>query len=64
MIDTLLFVVIVIIEFFVLFFEYDTWRMNKERYAERKTWRTAKQKQKLGQVAEKVEPHIVGPASQ
>jgi uncharacterized membrane protein len=64
MIDTILFFIIVLIEFFVLFFEYDTWRMNKERYAERKTWRVAKQKQKLGQVVEKVEPHIVGPASQ
>ena len=31
--------------FFVMFFEYDVWRMNKHRFDERAVWREQKRKQ-------------------
>jgi hypothetical protein len=39
--------------FFVMFYEYDVWRMNKDRFQERKKWREEKQKQKLKKLEEK-----------
>ena len=37
--------VIVLQGFAVCWFEYDVWRMNKDRYEERAIWRKQKQKQ-------------------
>lgn len=37
--------VIVIQGFFVMYFEYDVWRMNRHRFAERANWREQKRKQ-------------------
>jgi hypothetical protein len=37
---------IVLQGFFVCYFEWSVWSMNKERFTERKAWRLAKQKQK------------------
>src|SRR5258708_2666813 len=45
MIDTFLLIIIVMIGLGEVFFEYDTWRMNKERYDERRKWREEKRKQ-------------------
>lgn len=39
--------------FFVMFYEYDVWRMNKDRFLERKQWRLAKQKSQLKKVENK-----------
>ena len=36
---------IVIQGFFVMYYEYDVWRMNKHRFEERAAWREAKRKQ-------------------
>ena len=36
--------------FFIMFYEYDVWRMNKERYKERATWREQKRKQTIKKV--------------
>ena len=43
--DALALWVIVIQGFFVMYFEYDVWRMNKHRFDERAEWRQAKRKQ-------------------
>jgi len=48
--------VIVIQGFFIMFYEFDVWRMNKERYEERKQWRLAKQKQKSVEIAKEKSP--------
>ncbi len=37
--------IIVIQGFFVMYFEYDVWRMNRHRFEERASWREAKRKQ-------------------
>lgn len=37
--------IIVVQGFFVMFYEYDVWRMNRDRFEERKQWRDAKRKQ-------------------
>jgi hypothetical protein len=37
--------IIAIQGFAVCYFEYDVWRMNKDRYQERAAWRKQKQKQ-------------------
>jgi hypothetical protein len=37
--------IIVIQGFFVMFYEFDVWRMNKHRFEERAQWREAKRKQ-------------------
>jgi len=36
---------IVVQGFFIMYFEYDVWRMNKHRFEERATWREQKRKQ-------------------
>lgn len=46
--------------FFIMYFEYDVWRMNKDRFLERKKWREEKQKQKL----KKMEATSGGPGEQ
>jgi hypothetical protein len=51
--------VIVAQGFFVMFFEYDVWRMNKHRFDERAEWRQAKRKQ----ITKKVEASTTTPAS-
>ena len=33
--------------FFIMFYEYDVWRMNKHRFEERASWREAKRKQQV-----------------
>jgi hypothetical protein len=42
-------IVIVAQGFLVCFFEWDVWRIHRERFQERKKWRLAKQKQKVRQ---------------
>ena len=37
--------IIVVQGFFIMFYEYDVWRMNKERFKERAVWREQKRKQ-------------------
>jgi hypothetical protein len=37
--------IIVIQGFFVMFYEYDVWRMNRHRFEERAGWREQKRKQ-------------------
>lgn len=37
--------IIVIQGFFVMYFEYDVWRMNRHRFQERAGWREQKRKQ-------------------
>jgi hypothetical protein len=37
--------IIAIQGFAVCYFEYDVWRMNRDRYLERATWREQKRKQ-------------------
>jgi hypothetical protein len=51
--------VIVAQGFFVMFFEYDVWRMNKHRFDERAVWREQKRKQ----ITKKVEASTTTPAS-
>jgi hypothetical protein len=41
---------IVVQGFFVMWWEYATWKMNWDRYKERKQWRLAKQNAKLKKV--------------
>jgi hypothetical protein len=50
MLDSVLLVVLVAQGFFVLFYEYDVWRMNRERYTERRQWRLSKQKAQLKKI--------------
>ena len=37
--------IIVVQGFFVMYFEYDVWRMNRHRFQERAVWREQKRKQ-------------------
>lgn len=39
--------IIVVQGFFVMYFEYDLWRMNRHRFEERAQWREQKRKQAL-----------------
>lgn len=48
--ETILLWVIVIQGFFVMYFEWAVWKMNKDRFEERKAWRLAKQKSQLKKV--------------
>ena len=57
--DALALWVIVIQGFFVMYFEYDVWRMNKHRFDERAEWRQAKRKQ----ATKKVEASTTIPVS-
>ena len=43
--DSIALWIIVLQGFAVCWFEYDVWRMNKDRYEERDIWRKQKQKQ-------------------
>ena len=43
--DSIALWIIVLQGFFVAWFEYDVWRMNKDRFEERAAWRKQKQKQ-------------------
>jgi hypothetical protein len=47
--------VIVIQGFFVMYFEWDVWRMNRHRFQERASWREQKRKQ----VTKKIEAAVV-----
>jgi hypothetical protein len=43
--DSIALWIIVLQGFFVVWFEYDVWRMNKDRFKERASWREQKRKQ-------------------
>ena len=60
--DALALWIIVIQGFFVMYFEYDVWRMNKHRFDERAEWRQAKRKQsiKKAEVSTTTAASIVG----
>jgi uncharacterized membrane protein len=45
MVDTILLILITIQGFFVMYFEWSVWAMNKHRFEERAEWRQAKRKQ-------------------
>jgi len=51
--------IIVVQGFFVMFYEYDVWRMNKHRFEERAEWRQQKRKQ----ATKKMEQSITTPTS-
>jgi hypothetical protein len=48
--------VIVLQGFFVMFYEYDVWRMNKHRFEERALWREQKRKSAVKKQEAKSEP--------
>ena len=48
--------VIVLQGFFVMFYEYDVWRMNKHRFEERAAWREQKRKSTIKKNEAKIEP--------
>ena len=43
--ETIALWIIVLQGFFIMFYEFDVWRMNKHRFEERATWREQKRKQ-------------------
>lgn len=43
--ENILLWIIVVQGFFVMYFEFDVWRMNRHRFVERANWREAKRKQ-------------------
>ena len=45
MMETIALWIIVAQGFFIMFYEYDVWRMNKHRFEERAMWREQKRKQ-------------------
>lgn len=42
--------IIVIQGFFIMYYEFDVWRMNRHRFEERAEWRQAKRKQQSKKV--------------
>lgn len=61
--DTFLLWLITIQGFFVMYFEFDVWRMNRHRFQERAQWRDQKRKQAVKK-AEKTEiPSEIGKPS-
>lgn len=48
--ETIALWIIVIQGFFVMFYEYEVWKMNKERFQERAKWREEKRKQAIKKV--------------
>jgi len=51
--------VIVIQGFFVMYFEYDVWRIHRHRFEERAAWREQKRKQAVSKAIKTVPP-VVG----
>jgi hypothetical protein len=60
--DTFLLWLITLQGFFVMYFEFDVWRMNRHRFKERAEWRQAKRKQAVKK-AEKEIPSEIGKLS-
>jgi hypothetical protein len=55
MLDSIALWIIVLQGFGICWFEYDVWRMNRDRFLERKQWRLAKQSQKLKKLSQETE---------
>ena len=55
--------IIVIQGFFVMYFEYDVWRMNRHRFEERSIWREQKRKQAVKKTETQKVPDVLPPTN-